>query len=49
MLHEKIYLGEDRTAYITTYIIDDPLELDRKRRASLSRLRLTRRDFMRWL
>ena len=31
MLHEKIYLGEDRTAYITTYIIDDPLELDRKR------------------
>ncbi len=31
MLHEKIYLREDKTAYVTTYIVDDPLELDRKR------------------
>ncbi len=31
MLYEKLYLREDKNSYITTYIIDDPLEQDRKR------------------
>ena len=31
MIHERVDLRDDGSAYITTYIVDDPIELERKR------------------